>query len=75
MVFRDYRKPRFPLTGSGLVRENVPARMPEDDDQLRRLRLWKFVGIYRDSFEGECVRPGEALRQNYQSGDFSRCFL
>jgi hypothetical protein len=44
------------------VLENVPARMAEDYDQLGPLRLWKFGRIYRDSFEGECVRLAEDLR-------------
>jgi len=49
VAFRDYGKPRFRLTESGLALENVPVPMPEEYDRLWPPRLWNFARIYRDS--------------------------
>ena len=50
VAFRDYGKPRFRMTDSGLVLENVPVPMPEEYERLWPPRLWNFARIYRDSF-------------------------
>jgi hypothetical protein len=51
MSFRGYGKPRFRMTDSGLVLENVPVPMPEAYDRLWPPRLWNFVSIFRDSLD------------------------
>lgn len=49
--FQSLPKPRFRLTDSGLVLENVPVPMPEEYDRLWPPRLWNFVRIFSDSLD------------------------
>jgi hypothetical protein len=49
--FKFYGKPRFRLTHSGLVLENVPVPMPEEYDRIWPPRLWNFARIFSDSLD------------------------
>jgi hypothetical protein len=51
VAFKSYAKPRFRLTDSGLVLENVPVPMPEEYDRLWPPRLWNFARIFSDSLD------------------------
>jgi len=63
MSFRGYGKPRFRMTDSGLVLENVPVPMPEEFDKLWPPRLWNFVRIYRDSLDADSKQQKAHIRE------------
>ena len=63
LAFRDYGKPRFRMTDSGLALENVPVPMPADYDQLWPPRLWNFARIYRDSLDAGSQEQRAYIRE------------